>query len=146
MNKRGIGLGPAIIFSVIILALYLIGTYFLLGYGKVNVTRTAKLDENQLEVNEALLELLNTKVEDLNIADLIVLREFDKLDIALKEKLPKDIGWSFRVYGPDFKNTLQSQPLYVLDNDVKFNEETAVIQDIKDYFGEDLKVYLSIRT
>lgn len=144
MNKRGIGLGPAIVFSVILLTLYLVGNYFLLGYGKINVTRTAKLDENQLEVNELLLGLLSTKTEDLNVADLIVLKEFDKLNV-IKEKLPKDIGWSFRVYSPDFKNTLQSQPIYTLDNDVKFSEETITMQDIKDYFGEDLKVYLSIR-
>lgn len=140
MNKKGIGMGPAIAVSVILLAMFFLITYFSLSMGKVSIVKTAEADADSLEVNELLLDILETDVEKLNVADLIVLKKFDEVENVVKSKLP-DTGWSFRVYGPDFKNTVQSDALYSLGDE----GEVEVFENIKNYYREDLIVYLSVK-
>jgi len=141
MNKKGIGMGPAIALSVILLALLLMFTYFSLSLGKTSIIKTAQSNADYLEVNEVLMDLLNIKEGKLNLADLIVLNEYDKVESILSEKLT---NFEFKVYD-EFKNVVQSKPIYNLEKGELGVEEFEATKTIKNYYGEDLTIYLVIR-
>jgi len=141
MNKKGIGLGPAIALSVILLGLLLLFTYLSLSLGKTSIVKTANANADYLEVNEVLIDLLNIKEGKLNLADLIVLKEYSKVESILSKELS---NFEFNVYD-EFKNVVQSKPIYHLEKGEVGYKEFEATKTIKNYYGYDLTVYLVIR-